>query len=250
MGVLERTSELSHKVSRARLIELIKTPLSFFVLFVLVAEAFFVYSVQFADISETLKALCVASFIAMIFFVLLFVAFMVWSNPDNLLYDKAAHLARAVALLSDQLSHDKEVEELVRDGRFHYNHKNYRQAEECFENALILNPSYDDARNGIALVKSKMNPEDLSVPIKMLDQVIEDNPLFAKAYYNRACLKTRDMKKKWPKKDIIEDLQIAFVQRPRYRLMAKDDPDLADIVNDKAFQNVLAPQVPKRAAKH
>ena len=181
MGVVERASELTYKVSRARIIELIRTPLSFFVLFVLVAEAFFIYSVQVANISETLKTLCVGSFIAMIFFVLLFVAFMVWRNPDNLLYDKGAHLTRAVALISEQMNQDKQVEELVRDGRFHYSHENYREAEECFQNALTLNPSYDDARNGIALVRSKTNPDDLSVPIKILDKIVEDNPLFAKA---------------------------------------------------------------------
>lgn len=242
MGDPEKTEErswLSPRFDRSKILNAIQTPLSFFALCLLIVELSLAIVVASGNVFGDMLAFTLVSMVCIFFIVLVVVYSLVWFKPESLVFDPAAHISRAVALITEKMELNRFVEELVRDGRHYYTHNNWDEAERCFVEAISIDPACDEARNGLALTKSRQNPLDLRIPIEILSEIVVANPLYAKASYNLACLKARDPKKRHSKREWLSDLQRAISGRPRYRGLAKNEKDFSEYFDDNDFQKVV-----------
>lgn len=91
--------------SRAPILQLVKTPLSFYVLALLIVEASLGLVLISGDLSQTLRFIGFLLMIAVFIGVLIFVGWLTVTNPRNLLYGKEEHLAPQLddSALRDQI---------------------------------------------------------------------------------------------------------------------------------------------------
>lgn len=78
--------------ARVKLVEAINTPLGFFVLALLIVEAFLGTVLVGADLEPKDKMTCVQIGVGLFILVVLIVTAFVWNRPSNLTFDKDAHL--------------------------------------------------------------------------------------------------------------------------------------------------------------
>lgn len=78
--------------NRSRLIEAITTPLGFFVLSLLIVEAFLGSAFFSSGIDAKDKITCIWLGVSLFVFVILVVAILVWNKPDHLTFDNRSHL--------------------------------------------------------------------------------------------------------------------------------------------------------------
>lgn len=81
--------------AREKIIDAITAPLGFFVLALLIVESFLATVLIGAGLSEPNKMIGMWVGIVLFLIVLIDVSIFVWCKPQNLTYDKAAHLAQA-----------------------------------------------------------------------------------------------------------------------------------------------------------
>ncbi|HCG5919201.1 TPA: hypothetical protein ACX6RL_000740 [Photobacterium damselae] len=77
---------------RNQVIEAITAPLGFFVLALLIVEAFLATILVGATLENADKVMGMYLGVGLFVFVTLIVALLVWAKPDNLTFDKEAHL--------------------------------------------------------------------------------------------------------------------------------------------------------------
>lgn len=77
---------------RVKLIEAISTPLGFFVLALLIVEAFLTAVLLGADLDSAQKVNCITLGVTMFLVVVVVVSALVWFKPFHLTFDKDAHL--------------------------------------------------------------------------------------------------------------------------------------------------------------
>ena len=80
--------------TRDRVIQAVSAPLGFFVLALLIVEAFLASVLIGGSLERADKMLCVWIGVALFGLVTMTVFILVWSKPENLTFDKEAHLAR------------------------------------------------------------------------------------------------------------------------------------------------------------
>tara|TARA_R100000027_G_scaffold38198_1_gene28163 strand:- start:12441 stop:12716 length:276 start_codon:yes stop_codon:yes gene_type:complete len=86
-------SQLPHtSKQRPPLIRAINAPLGFYVLALLIVEIFLASILMSVDLPPELKATGLYAGVGMFVLVLVVVSFLVWQKPENLIYDKEAHL--------------------------------------------------------------------------------------------------------------------------------------------------------------
>lgn len=86
-------SQTSPRQERRRpLIRAINAPLGFYVLALLIVELFLASILMAADLPVELKATALYAGVGMFVLVLVVVSLLVWRKPENLIYDKDAHL--------------------------------------------------------------------------------------------------------------------------------------------------------------
>lgn len=78
--------------SRSQMIEVITAPLGFFVLALLIVESFLATVLVGASLEPTDKIYGMYLGVSLFLLVMLIVAVLVWFKPDNLTFDKEAHL--------------------------------------------------------------------------------------------------------------------------------------------------------------
>ena len=193
---------------RSRILETITMPLGFFVLALLIVELFLGTLLIKGGVNPDDIMTCIYLGVAMFILVVLIVAVLVWNKPQHLSYDKDAHLKIAelnsefnneMKRFNEELKKQKDLQEALNEATFCIVNKRYMEANEAYQKALDLNPASNYAKIGVALSKSYLNPDDFTEPIKLLNEVIERDPINRRALYNRACLKALkpDI---WPKK--------------------------------------------------
>lgn len=77
---------------RTRIIEAITAPLGFFVLALLIVETFLGTVLLGADLEKSQKMIGLWAGVGMFVLVVIIVALLVWHKPQNLTFDKTAHL--------------------------------------------------------------------------------------------------------------------------------------------------------------
>jgi hypothetical protein len=82
-----------NKTAREKIIETIDKPLGFFVLALLIVETFLALVLVYSKFDAEKQFTGMLWGIGLFFFVVLTVTILVWFKPENLTYDKAAHLA-------------------------------------------------------------------------------------------------------------------------------------------------------------
>jgi len=232
-------SEQTHQ--RPRLIEAITAPLGFFVLALLIVEAFLA-TVLISGKLDTESTHAVWLGVAMFVFVVLVVATLVWSKPEHLTFTKDAHIEKIKTTVrttvTDTLRESTKLQELLRDAVFYRAQKRFLEAVGCYERALGIEPLSDEAQIGLAVAKSYADTTDLSEPLRLLDEVIERSPDSEKALYNRACLKLLSPSQ-YSKTDWMSDLRAAVERRGNYAEYARRDEDFRDYRADPEFIAVL-----------
>ena len=88
----QRKSNSSQGPARAKLIEAINAPLGFFVLALLIVEAFLATVLVGASLAPEQKFNCVLIGVGLFIFVVTIVALFVWFKPMHLTFDRDAHL--------------------------------------------------------------------------------------------------------------------------------------------------------------
>jgi len=78
--------------ARAKLVEAINTPLGFFVLALLIVEAFLATVLVWAELASTEKMICVWLGVGLFILVVGIVGILVWHRPLHLTFDRDAHL--------------------------------------------------------------------------------------------------------------------------------------------------------------
>ena len=202
------------KAGRVRLIEVITAPLGFFVLALLIVEAFLGTVLIATNLDAAGILQCIWLGVAMFVMVVGIVAVLVWYRPDNLTFDKAAHLSRIVGQISEQLGHSEQVQEILREAIFDRSHGRYADAAVSYERALLIDPKLEEAKIGWAVVKSYAETTNLSEPLRILDEVILGNPRSEKAFYNRACIRCLS-EPEFTKEAWLSDLKEAIRLRPQ-----------------------------------
>jgi hypothetical protein len=81
-----------NKADRSQIVEVITAPLGFFVLALLIIEGFLAIVLAGASLDRSDKIFGMYFGVGLFIFVTLIVAVLVWFKPDNLTFDKEAHL--------------------------------------------------------------------------------------------------------------------------------------------------------------
>jgi tetratricopeptide (TPR) repeat protein len=224
---------------RANVLGAISAPLGFYVLALLIVEVF-IATVPF---SSNLEADAVAGYVylgvGMFVMVVVIVTCLVWFKPTHITFSESSHLQQSVSQLTERMDLDQKVEPFLRDAVFYSGQGKHLEAAMSFERALIYDPESEEVKLGLAVAKSFAFPEDLSEPLEILDEVIENNPNSAKAFYNRACIRCVDVD--GPNHDQwIDDLGVAIELRPDYREYAKRDNDFEKYKDNPEFKELVS----------
>lgn len=83
---------MGEESSKAKIIEAITAPLGFFVLALLIVEAFLASVLVGGTLDKSQTAMGMYLGVGLFIFVTLVVALLVWFKPDHLTFDKEAHL--------------------------------------------------------------------------------------------------------------------------------------------------------------
>jgi hypothetical protein len=78
--------------AKAQIIEFVTAPLGFFVLALLIVESFLATVLILADIQEQHRVTGMYVGVVLFVFLVAIVSLFVWEKPDNLTFDKEAHL--------------------------------------------------------------------------------------------------------------------------------------------------------------
>lgn len=89
---------------RPAIIKGIDNPLGFFVLALLIVEAFLTLVLTYANIKEEIKPTFIWVGCILFLIVVIMVCLLVWFKPENLTFDKTAHLNRG----KDQFGSDQQ----------------------------------------------------------------------------------------------------------------------------------------------
>ena len=219
--------------------EVITAPLGFFVLALLIVETFLATAlIANKNLAPSDVKICVFLGVGMFILVVGIVAILVWQKPDNLTFDKDAHLSRILGKVSEELVQNSQVQEALRDAMFFRFQKSFSQALASYDRALLFDPLCEEALIGVAVVKNYIDPTNTIEPLRILDQVIERNPKADKAFYNRACI--RCLGQTFSKKEWLGDLRTAIQMRPNARVHAPRDEDFQKYWNDPEFLDVIS----------
>jgi len=146
--------------------------------------------------------------------------------------------------------------------------KKYREASKCFNNAISIDPTFQEALNDIGVCFDNLNL--LYEALEIFEKIIGINPLnklasynkgaifiklkqfdktnsiinklleldanYARAYYLRACLKSVQNYKL----EAIKELKLALYLDKKLLNDAKTDPDLKNIRESKEFKDLLS----------
>lgn len=136
-----------------------------------------------------------------------------------------------------QLNLDKSMRahSLVRNGMDFLNKKNYTTAIETFKEALELFPENSDAKVGMANAINYMNEKNHELPVKLITEALESNGKNPYALYNRACIKSLNIKN-YGLQSVIEDLKKAIDLNEGYREMSVTDEDFKAIWDEQEFK--------------
>ena len=128
-------------------------------------------------------------------------------------------------------------------GNAHYTKGEYERSAQCYEKATQLRPEFHEAWSnwGLALA-DQGKTKDGGGADSLFQQAGEKyevalgiKPDFANAYFNRACL--RSLTGRPP--DALADLKRAIDLDPKYRDMAKTDPDFESLRSDTDFRKLV-----------
>jgi len=127
-----------------------------------------------------------------------------------------------------------------------------RQALPRFSRALQVDPGNLKARverakvySGLARTYTKMDAPNLVRPIEffmkaieVLDEVVEEDPRHARAYYNRACYRAL-LDDETAALAALEDLELAIEQDPIYLQLQGRDSDFDSLRNREDFKRLI-----------
>ena len=81
----------------AKLVEAVTAPLGFYVLALLIVESFLASALVWGPIDARIQLIVLCMGVGMFVFVIVIVSVLVWKKPENLTFDKQAHLIRSGA---------------------------------------------------------------------------------------------------------------------------------------------------------
>lgn len=232
---------LTSNTNRVGIIAAISAPLGFFVLALLIVEGFL--GTVLVSAHETLQQsgviLCIWQGVGMFVLVVVAVVILVWNKPENLTLDKSGiiELQRIKQQVSDRLQRDSQVQEALREAMFYRTMKKHNEEIAACQKALSLDPNSVEAKIGLAVAKSYLDPKNLTESLNILDEVINDNQSSAKAFYNRACIRCLADRRK---EDWLQDLKDAVKLWPPYRGFAQRDIDFDKFKSDPDFLAVVS----------
>jgi len=217
---------------RTRLIDAIISPLGFYVLSLLIVEVF----IGTVTISRDLNLGLVYVGIGLFIFVVVVVTVLVWLKPGHLTFDKTANLEieRMKADLSRQVTRNSNVETQLVTALIYRTQNRYIEAISCYEDALRIDSSNEEALIGRAVAQSYAEPNDLGGPIQALEAILKRFPNSGKASYNLSCLRCLAGDERW-----LEDLRHAISHTPDRRDMARRDKDFEQHWTNPEFLKII-----------
>ena len=99
--------------SAARIIEAVNAPLGFFVLALVIVESFLASVTIGGGLESQHQLIALVAGVAMFVMVVLVVAILVWKKPENLTFDKQAHLVRSGASYGTESQPDTDRDALL-----------------------------------------------------------------------------------------------------------------------------------------
>jgi uncharacterized membrane protein (DUF485 family) len=117
----------SKHISRVSILETISAPLGFFVLALLIVEAFLGTVLIGTKLESASVLLCIYLGVALFILVVVVVAILVWFKPDHLTFDRSAHLERLLSRVELDLKRNSELDELLRRGMYLRMNKRYEE---------------------------------------------------------------------------------------------------------------------------
>jgi tetratricopeptide (TPR) repeat protein len=221
--------------TRDRLIEAIVAPLGFYVLALLIVEAF----IGTVMISRNLDERFVFVGIGMFVLVVVVVTVLVWMKPGHLTFDKMAHLEmeRIKGELSREVHRNTQLEAHLRNALSYRSQKRYIEAIALYERALNLDGRNEEALVGRAVSQSFAQPDDLEGPIRALEDVLERNPNCSLALYNLACL--HRLSSGYAEDQWLDELKRAVTISPELKDFARRDEDFKEFWEDSRFRAIV-----------
>ncbi|MGH8569939.1 MAG: tetratricopeptide repeat protein [Gammaproteobacteria bacterium] len=220
--------------SRSKLIDAIGSPLGFYVLSLLIVEAF-IASVM---ISQKLDIALVYVGVGLFIFVVIIVTVLVWMKAGVLTFDKAAHLEmeRIRSELSRQVSQTTELETQLRNALRHTSQQRYVEAIVCYDRALKIDETNEEALIGRAVSQSYVQPNELEGPIHALEEVLKRYPRSGRVLYNLACLHCLAG---YPRSQWLGELRKALTYAPEMTDFARRDKDFEKWSHDPEFSAMV-----------
>jgi tetratricopeptide (TPR) repeat protein len=130
------------------------------------------------------------------------------------------------------------LKEIILKGNEYYYNKEYKEAIECYDKALEIDPNNTNASVSKGVALHNLGKYDKS--IECYDKALEIDPNYADAWYNRACSKV----KKGDIDDGLTDLKKAIeIDKEKYVKLAKEDRDFESIRNDDRFKALISDHI-------
>ncbi len=122
---------------------------------------------------------------------------------------------------------------IVSKGNAFLKHDNAKQALECYEEALKIDPNHIPALDSIGIALAKLG--DFDKAITYYDMIMKRNPKDINALYNISCLFCL-----WGKiVDPLNILESVIRFDDKYKETAKNDPDFGKIKNIQRFKSIV-----------
>ena len=221
-----------HLDGRSKLLDAIVSPLGFYVLSLLIVEAFIGSVVVFRNLDTALVYVGIALFVL----VIAVVTALVWLKPGHLTFDKSANLEieRMKVDLKHQVSRNANVEAQLVFALIFRTQQRFTEAISCYEHALRIDGANEEALIGRAVAQSYAEPDDLEGPIQALQDILKRYPTNGKALYNLACLRCLVGDERW-----LDDVRRAISYSPEHRDLARRDKDFEKHWNTPEFLAII-----------
>lgn len=132
----------------------------------------------------------------------------------------------------DSIGREKAIA-LARDGAAFQQEGKFEQARHRFQQAVDLDPKYAEGFNGIGVTFFARN--DLREALRWYKRALDADPSFGDAYYNMACVYALQKHRALA----LRYLRTAFHNGFTSRDVMREDPDLASLHGDPAFDGLL-----------
>jgi len=153
----------------------------------------------------------------------------------NVLFRLSGMLFEKLSLAEERLKRNEKLDACLRRARFLLD-KNPDKALVFYDSVLAEDADHPDALIGKAKIYRRKRQYEEA--IRLLTRVIEKNPDYERAYYNRACYRNNSTKGSQSRGEVLDDLRHAVRLYPDYKWYARDDKDFKNLWEDEDFKKI------------